>query len=395
MIGSRGLGSNYGGIERVLDQLSPRLAGLGYQIDVYSSMDVAFRDGDGVRAIPTPAIEGKHFETLTRSMNSLVRATGRYDLIHFHAIGPGMLSAVTRLLGQKSVVTIHGLDHKRDKWGASARCCLTFAERTLVSCTNQISVVSETLRRYFIERYDMPVSFIPNGMPRAERVPPGRLGAEYGLGPRRYILFASRLTPEKGCHDLIAAFNGLDTDMKLVIAGAPGPIDYFAALRAQADSGKVVFVGHRSGCELAEIFSNAYAFVLPSYIEGMSMALLEALAYGIPVLVSDIPENRAVVEDFGFYYRPRDAVALRGALQHLIAQPECAADVANRSNAFRRPDWDDVARQYDRLYRRALQPSGARLALPLAARPLPATHIHHPGVRPLRASDQPTDQDRR
>jgi len=355
VIGSRGVGSNYGGIERVLDELCPRLAALGHEIDVYSRSNVAFQDRDGVRAIRIPAIGGKHFENISRSLLSLWHAMGHYDLIHFHAVGPGILSSMTRLFGQRSLVTIHGLDHKRDKWGAVARLCLSLAERTLVANADQISVVSESLRRYYIERYDAAATFIPNGVPDRQNVPPGALLAEYGLAPRRYVLFASRLVPEKGCHDLIAAFNGLDTDMRLVIAGASGASDYFTALRAQADPTKVSFVGHRTGRELAELFSHAYAFVLPSYIEGMSMALLEAFAVGIPALVSDIPENRAVVADYGFYFPPHDVARLRLALAGLIAEPELVATAARQLETFMRPNWDVVAQRYDSLYRVAIR----------------------------------------
>jgi glycosyltransferase involved in cell wall biosynthesis len=355
MIGSRGIGSNYGGIERVLDQLCPRLTGLGHEIDVYSQTNVSFQDCDGVRAIPIMAISGKHFETISRSALSLSHAMGRYDLIHFHAVGPGILTFLTKLIGQKSIVTIHGLDQKRDKWGAIARCCLSLAERTLVANADQVTVVSESLRRYFIERYDSAVAFIPNGMPQKQKVPLGAQLARCGLNSRRYFLFASRLTPEKGCHDLIDAFNKLDTDMKLVIAGGSGTEEYIRALRAQADPTKVIFVGHRTATDLDELFSNAYAFVLPSYVEGMSMALLEALAFKIPVVVSDIPENRFVVNQCGFYFTPRDVTSLGSVLARLIAEPEHVAAARERLETLRLPNWDTVAQDYDCLYRVAIR----------------------------------------
>ena len=86
-----------------------------------------------------------------------------------------------------------------------------------------------------------------------------------------------------------------------------------------ADPRKVIFTGHRVGDELAELFSNAYLFVLPSYIEGMSNALLEALAYRRPVLVSDIEENAEVVEQDGFYFKTGDVPDLQNKLARLLA----------------------------------------------------------------------------
>ena len=373
MIGSRGLGSSYGGIERVLNELCPRLVDLGHSVDVFSREDVEFENRPGLRAIPTPSFGGKHFETISRSCVAVAQAMGKYDLIHFHAVGPGILTLATRLFGQKSIVTIHGLDHERDKWSLAARLSLRLAENVLVRNADKIAVVSENLRRYFNERYDARVDFIPNGIAHKLRVAPGPMMAQFGLVPGRYVFFASRLTPEKGCHDLIQAFNHLDTDVKLVIAGerrkvnnsrdtalrGKGSIEYINSLGAQANPERVVFVGHRTGDELAELFSNAYLFALPSYLEGMSMALLEAMSYGVPALVSDIPENSAVVGGHGFYFEKKDVAGLQRELARLIANPQLVAGMAKKLETFVLPDWDDVARSYNALYHRIVEPKAA------------------------------------
>jgi glycosyltransferase involved in cell wall biosynthesis len=370
MIGSRGLGSSYGGVERVLNELCPRLVQLGHSVDVFSRPDTGFHDRPGLRAIPTPSFGGKHLETISRSATAVAQAMGKYDIIHFHAVGPGILTLATRFFGQKSLVTIHGLDHERDKWSPAARLSLQLAEKVLVRNADQIAVVSEALRRYFLERYDTRAAFIPNGSARKPRVAPGKMMADFGLVPGRYVFFASRLTPEKGCHDLIEAFNHLDTDMKLVIAGerrkvnkardpnarGEGAAEYIDSLRALANRDRVVFVGHRTGDELAALFSNAYLFILPSYLEGMSMALLEAMSYGVPALVSDIPENSAVVGDYGFYFEKKDVADLQRALARLIAEPQLVAAMAKKLETFVLPDWNDVARSYDALYHRIVEP---------------------------------------
>jgi glycosyltransferase involved in cell wall biosynthesis len=362
MIGSRGLGSSYGGIERVLDEICPRLADLGHSVDVFGGTYGQVDERNGVRAIGIPSFGGKHLENISRSAAALARAIWKYDIIHFHAIGPGILSLLTKRLRQNCVVTIHGLDYQRDKWGTFARHCLAAAERVVVGNADRISVVAEGLRRYFVERYDIATDFIPNGKPREQKVPAGLLLRDHGLAERRYILFASRLTPEKGCHDLIEAFNRLDDtrDMRLVIAGGTAAPEYLESLRAQATDERIVFVGHRTGVELAELYSNAYAFILPSYIEGMSMALLEAIGYGLPTLVSNIPENRAVVGESGFYFAPHDIDDLHHRLAQLITHPDLAGSIAQRLAARAHPDWDGVASQYDRLYRAVIDARRSR-----------------------------------
>ena len=232
MIGSRGITSNYGGIEKVLDEVCPRLVNLGHSVDVYSRADIRFENGE-LRSIPVKSFGGKHFENITRSALATAKAVGRYDIIHFHAIGPGMLSLLTTGLGQKSVVTIHGLDWRRAKWNRFAGTCLQLAERMLIACASRITVVSKSLEGYFRDLYGVAAHFVPNGMAEKTPVPLGAFGRSLGLEEEKYVLFASRLVPEKGCHDLIQAFCAIPTDKKLVIAGGAGEPDYIEG--AQAD----------------------------------------------------------------------------------------------------------------------------------------------------------------
>jgi glycosyltransferase involved in cell wall biosynthesis len=346
MIGSRGLGTSYGGIERVLDAVCPELVALGHEVDVFAAAMSTSSELPGLKVVRVPCVRGKHSETISRSVLSLSRAVGRYDVVHFHAIGPGILSVATQLLGQPAVVTIHGLDQRRDKWGVVAKSCLSLAEDIIVKCADRVTVVSEDLRRHFLERHDLRTSYIPNGLPTVAQVPRGPVLASLGLLKRRYIFFASRLTVEKGCHDLIEAHAGLDNDVALVIAGKALQPDYEAHLRQLAGR-DVMFVGHRSGRELQELYSNAALFVLPSYLEGMSMALLEAMAYGVPIVVSDIPENKRVVGNDAICFPVHDVRALAEALRLALAQ---RSDTTRHTAKW--PTWANIAKQYGDVYHR-------------------------------------------
>lgn len=366
MIGSRGITSNYGGIEKVLDELCPRLVGLGHEVDVYSSAGVRLEAG-GLRAIPVRSFGGKHLENITRSALATLQALGgrRYDIVHFHAIGPGVLSLLTAALRQKSVVTMHGLDWRRAKWNEAAKLALRAAEQAAIGCASGVTVVSRSLDGYYRDRHGIEPCFIPNGMPEKGHAPLGAFARSLGLEEGSYLLFASRLVPEKGCHELIEAFARVPTAKKLVIAGGAGEPAYMGRLKRMADPARVVFAGHRVGDELAQLFSNAYLFVLPSHVEGMSNALLEALAHRRPVLVSDIEENAEVVEDLGFYFSAGDVADLAERIAGLLGDPASVERMRAQLARARRAGWDGVARRYDAFYRELL--AGGSAADPYAA----------------------------
>ena len=353
MIGSRGLNSNYGGIETCLDALCPKLAALGCEVDVYGR-DSNYRDVEGLRSIPTPAFGSKKFETISRSVVAVAKTVRHYDVIHFHALGPGILSMIAAGANQRSVVTVHNLDYLRSNFGMLDRMTLYAAEKVLVRCASEITVVSKTVARHFESSYGRVPVVIPHGFAPRSKLPRGEFLQRYGLGA--YLLFAGRLTQEKGCHDLITAFNNVSTDLRLVIAGSAVADNYEATLRSLADPNKVSFVGHVSGDTLAELYSNAYLHVLPSYTEGMSMSLLEALSYGVPSLVSDIPPNRDMMGDAGFYVKVGDVVDLEAALTRLTRDRAEVAEMATRLAHFQRDGWTAVASKYFSVYRRVARP---------------------------------------
>ncbi len=352
MIGSRGVGSNYGGIEKCLDALCPQLVGLGHEVDVFGVQGLQAPTPWGVRNIPTRAFGGKHFSNLSRSALATLRAISHYDVLHFHATGPGILSLFSRFAGQGCVATVHALDQNREKWGAIARKALTLAEHVVVHAADELTVVSSNLRDHFERQYRREVNYIPNGVAPAYQPAKAALLERLGLASGGYLLFAGRMTPEKGCHDLIEAFNHSATGLKLLIAGGNGSAPYLQRVRQLADPTRVVFAGHLEGDDLATAFAHAHSFALPSYIEGMSLSLLEAISYRLPLLVSDIPENRVVCGEAPLYFRAGALDQLRAGIERLgaLAHPVLRYQV----DSSRLPRWSQVAHQYETVYQRAL-----------------------------------------
>ena len=326
MVGSRGIPVTYSGIETHLEQLCPKLAQRGHHVVVYCKMDMDCQDNvfQGVHLRRVPAIATKHLETLSRAFQSVfMELLSKTDIIHFHALGPSVFAFLPRVLRKRTVVTVHGLDWQRAKWGGFATLCLKAGEWTSARFPDATICVSRVLKTYYDQEYGIDSWYVPNGVDIPVPLPPKNIES-FGLDRKNYILFLSRLVPEKGCQYLIRAFNEIDTSMKLVIAGGPGHTEeYVHRLKDLASvNDRIIFTGFVSGNTLGELFSNAYLYVLPSEIEGHPIALLEALSYGICVVTSDIPENLEVSEHYGFSFKNKNIFSLKRVLEELLADPK-------------------------------------------------------------------------
>jgi glycosyltransferase involved in cell wall biosynthesis len=305
-----------------------------------------------MRLVRLPTIRSKHMDTVIHTMLSTAHAVfGDSDIVHYHALGPALFSFIPRMLGKKTLVTVQGLDWQRKKWGRIAAAVLRAGEQGAIRLPSATMVVSETLQKYYRDRYGVETLYVPNGTSLRERRGDAKL-AGWKLEREKYILFLGRFSPEKNCHLLIEAYEQLDTTVKLVLAGGSSYSDgYVAGLQAHA-SERVKLLDWVAGQELEELLSNAMLFVLPSDLEGLSLALLDAMGAGVCVLTSDIPENRELVEGAGFTFRHGEAANLARMLRLLIADPETrhAAARAARARIRERYLWSKIAKEIERHY---------------------------------------------
>jgi glycosyltransferase involved in cell wall biosynthesis len=354
-IGGRGVISKYSGIETYYEEVGKRLAERGHQVTIYCrsyftpSLGEAYH---GMRVLRLPTIRSKHFETVAHTLLSTMHAfTQRYDIVHYHAMGPALFSCIPRILGTKTAVTVQGLDWQRKKWGHLASAILRLGERASAKFPDVTMVVSQALRARYTETHGAKTFYVPNGGLLRERREP-RAILEWGLEPGRYILFLGRFSPEKGCHLLVDAFERLQTDVQLVMAGASSYCDdYSSKLRAHV-SDSIHMLDWVSGETLDELLTNAMIFVLPSDLEGLSLALLDAMGAGLCVLTSDVPENREVVDEAGFTFKRGDAVDLAERLKFLIANSTVreAAGRAAKRRIREKYQWDKIAAEIEKVY---------------------------------------------
>jgi glycosyltransferase involved in cell wall biosynthesis len=323
-IGGRGVGAKYSGIESFYEEAGRRLADKGHSITAYcrNYFTPPAETFFGMRLVHLPTVRTKHLDTFIHTALSTLHAmTGTYDIVHYHTLGPALFSFLPRLVGAKTVVTVQGLDWQRKKWGPIAAAVLRQGERAAIRLPNSTVVVSRTLQSYFADRYDASPIFIPNGTMLRESVHSDYLG-QWRLDPSNYILFLGRFSPEKNCDLLIGAYEQLQTDVKLVLAGGSSHSDEYVHRLRQHKSQRIRFLDWVSGDALEALLTNAMIFVLPSDLEGLSLALLDAMGAGLCVLTSDIPENRELVDGVGFTFRRRDQQDLASMLWLLINDPE-------------------------------------------------------------------------
>lgn len=373
MIGHKVIPSQRGGIENVLTSLCPLLAELGAEITVYNRSSDKIEDNylhevrngfyKGVRLKTAPTIKLRGISAMIASYTAALRASfSNADIVHFHAEGPCAALWIPKLFGKKCVATVHGLDWQREKWkrGPASKYIKT-GEKVMAKYADKIIVLSESARTYFKDTYKRDTVLIPNGIDRPKHTAADKITKLFGLKKDEYICVVSRLTPEKGIHYLIDAQNSVKPDKKLVIAGDTGDSDsadsYTALLRKKAkDNPNIIFTGFISGDVLREIYSNAYAVCLPSDIEGMSLSLLEALAYGNALLCSDIPENTSVAKNHALYFKKSDTNDLAKKLKLLCSDSDFAKKLKKGADDFILSKYSrkDVALSHFKLYKSIL-----------------------------------------
>jgi glycosyltransferase involved in cell wall biosynthesis len=353
-IGGRGLVSKYSGIESYYEQAGRELAELGHEVTIYcrTYFTPPINEHHGMRIVRLPTIRSKHLETLLHTALSTVHAMfSGCDVVHYHALGPALFSFLPRITGKKTVVTVQGLDWQRRKWGVIAARVLRLGEAASAFFPNATMVVSQALRQYYQQRYGRPVAYIANGTELTTRRTPNHL-AKWRLIADAYVLYLGRLSPEKNCHLLIDAFENVRSEMTLVLAGGSSHSDAYIEGLRRHESERIRFLPWVSGEDLEELVSNAALFVLPSDLEGMSLALLEAMGAGVCVLTSDIPENKEVVAGAGFTFQRGDQLDLEAMLDLLLCNPELRAQAGTRARQRIAGEflWPGIARSIEKVY---------------------------------------------
>ena len=355
MLGCRGLPATYGGVERHVEEVGARLVERGHEVTVYCRPHYSEPGADehhrGVRRVVLPGIATKRLDALSHTAVAAAHAAREgYDVVHYHAVGPGLVSPVSKVSRRSAVVlTVHGLDFAREKWGPGARLALQVGARMSAYVPDRTIVVAEGLREHYLREYGVHTSYVPNGVAPSPGTGTGDDGALAGVGARDYLLSVGRLVPEKGGHLLLEAFDALPERTRpalVVVGGDSFTGEYVEALTRRAGQLPDVHLpGFLYDEGLATAYANARIFVQSSTVEGMPLTVLEAASYGRPLVLSDIPVHRQLIghdRPGGRLFTSGDAASLSRALARALEDrgAEAAGGRAVGHELTERFSWD-------------------------------------------------------
>ncbi|MDD4899223.1 MAG: glycosyltransferase family 4 protein [Candidatus Omnitrophica bacterium] len=359
VVGTRGFPNVQGGVEAHCEHLYPLLAKIGCTVTVFARKPYLEEKEPyyykGVKIVPLSCPKNKSLEALLHTFYAVFQARKlKPDLLHIHAVGPALCAPLARILGLKVVMTHHGPDYCRKKWGRFAKQVLKLGEFAGSKSAVSLIAVSDTIAAQIKEKYRRQAKVIPNGVEEAQLQQTDGLLQKLGIEKGKYILAVGRFVPEKGFLDLCAAFTQLElTGWKLVIVGkADHAGRYSEELEKWASWNKnIILPGFHSGKELWEIYTHAGIFVLPSYYEGLPIALLEALGFGISCIVSDIAANKEVGLSCERYFTPGDINGLKEKIKTFITRPQSDAQKQAQIRVIKEKyNWEKIAQSTWKVY---------------------------------------------
>lgn len=359
VLGIRGIPGVQGGVEAHCEKLYPRLEKFGCEIMVFTRkpyVDPKIKVFKDIDLISINCPKRKSFEAIIHSfIGVLIAIKINPDILHVHAIGPSLIIPLARALGMKVVMTNHGPDYKRKKWGLIGKLALRLGESWGSKCANKIICISKVIADDIKSKYNRNSHLIPNGVEIPEALKSEETLRKFSLIKGKYILTVGRFVPEKGFCDLIRAFNNTELrDWKLVIVGrADHDNKYSRDLKKIAkENQNIILTGFLSKKPLQEIYRHAGLFVLPSYYEGLPIVLLEAMSYGLLCLASDIPANQCVSLPDENYFKAGDIKQMSEKFQEFVKKPLSAEQKSCQTEMLRRKyNWDEIAERTIAVYK--------------------------------------------
>lgn len=348
VIGLRGFPGVQGGVEVHCENLY-HLFSDDSRISVYRRLpylsSLSNQEYGNINFIDLPSTRIKGFEAMLHTFLSACHVIAhRPDVVHIHNIGPGMFTPLLKLFGLRVCMTYHSPNYEHKKWGFFAKKILRFSEWLSLHFADEVIFVNKFQMEKVGPFCKGKTHYVPNGINKVVRSQDVDFLEKYNIKKGEYVLAVGRITPEKGFDVLVKAVQKTEI-RNLVIAGASDhDKEYYESLKSLDVNNKVVFTGFTTGEDLKQLYSHARMFVLSSYNEGFPLVLLEAMGYGLPLVVSDIPATHLLTLSSDAYVPVGDVEALS-----LAIADKCACAEKEVSYDLSEFDWAEIAKETEQI----------------------------------------------
>ena len=356
VIGLKGLPA-FGGAARAGESLIDILKEK-YDFTVYAVSSHTNRKGfyNGYTQIVFNRFVSKELNTFIYYIKSALYCLfkGDFDIIHIQHIAGAFIIPLLRLK-YAVISTARGKAEKVDKLKVLAKYYYPIMEIIFLKLSNIIVVVSKPHRDYYQSKSRKPVYFIPNGVSSKCSYSP--LKIKY----KHYLLFAAgRIIGIKGCHVFLKSLLKLNYKSKVLVVGDLDQIPkYRDQIHQLANYLDVEFTGLiKNTTLLMSYIKQAKLFIFPSFVEAMSNMLLEVGSLKIPIICSDIPENKAIFnDDQVLFFKTGDENDLSLKIEWALNNNSLMKDKAKRAykHLMAHYNWDTIATEYDKLYQKLIE----------------------------------------
>jgi glycosyltransferase involved in cell wall biosynthesis len=348
ILGTRGIPARYGGFESFAEELSKRLVQRGHTVTVYCREKYDEPTHLGVSRIYLPTIRHKYFDTIAHTfLSTLHLLWHKQDVALYCNAANAIFTWIPRLFGTPVALNVDGLERKRKKWNALARCWYLVSEWLATFCPTAVVSDAQNIADYYRDRYKKQTTFIPYGADLGKLETTDVL-RRLGLEPGGYFLYVSRMEPENNALMVREAFERVKTDMKLALIGdAPYADEYIRRVRDTTDP-RIVMPGAIYGAGYRELESHCFAYIHATEVGGTHPALIEAMGRGALTIYLDTHENAEVAEGAAIAFVKDLDEKLRSVLQMQEAERETWRTRAAQ-RVSERYSWDAVTEAYERL----------------------------------------------
>jgi len=348
------------GSDKFAFELYPRMTKLGHELIAYCRIypgdkeTPKYGEYERVKIISFHTVNKAGFDTLIHSFKATIDIIirNRADVIHIHSGANSIWALFLRLSGKRVFVSQFAMDWKRDKWPWYGKLFYRISNYLTASVPTGVAFDNIFTKEYFEKKFRKQFYFIPYGSEVKEPQPENEILNRLGISPGNYFLFVGRFIPDKGVHILLSAFHKIDSNKKLVIVGgAPNPGDYEKRIRSITNE-QIIFAGYVYGDDTNMLMKNAFAYIQPSLIEGLSPVILTVMGLGTPLICSDIPENKFITGENATLFTSGNVDSLTEKINYSLSNIKKLKEMAIRGqkDVLGRFNWDLITRQYIDLF---------------------------------------------